>query len=257
MKILGIYTKNFSLYHDIVTTLRRRGLTYIGLSKPRDIPERIGIVLTSADESRFFKSKKFLSVDSYDSIDLAIDAALQKLTGKELYSMLYIGIDPGERPGLAIVGDNILIQKLQVESPEKVYGVVKRLLELYPSKECCIRVGHGSTLARNRIINSMISLEVPIEIVDETRTTSAQQSRRHNRDSDSAASIALVAGGRVQQKLPLDVTKGTIKNIQKRSRELTMGRYSISEELAIQVLKGSISLQEAIEKDLQKKKDQF
>ena len=61
-------------------------------------------------------------------------------------------------------------------------------------------------------------------------------------------------GGKVQSKLPLEPTKGEIRNIQERSRKLTSGQYSISEKTAIQVLNGQISLTEAIELEKSRKK---
>ncbi len=93
----------------------------------------------------------------------------------------------------------------------------------------------------------MIPLEVPIEIVDETKTTSSKQANRSEKDSEAAASIALLSGGKVQRHLPLKPTKGDIRNIQERSRKLTDGRFSISEKTALEVLKGDINLKAAVE----------
>ena len=56
----------------------------------------------------------------------------------------------------------------------------------------------------------------------------------------------------MQTTLPLKPTRGAIKNVQKHSRQLTEGRYTISEKTALQVLKGEISLLEAIEKEKSK-----
>jgi hypothetical protein len=95
----------------------------------------------------------------------------------------------------------------------------------------------------------LIPLQVPIEIVDETRTTPAQQKRRSVRDSEAAAAIALLSGGRVQSILPIETSRGAIKNIQRRSRQLSDGRFTISEEIALRVLKGEMSLLEALEKE--------
>jgi hypothetical protein len=95
----------------------------------------------------------------------------------------------------------------------------------------------------------LISLEIPIEIVDETKTTPSQQIKRMDRDSEAAAAIALLTGGKVQKKLPLEPTKGEIKNIQEKSRKLTNGEFSISKKIAIDVLKGNISLKKAIQKE--------
>jgi hypothetical protein len=249
MKTIGVYTKDFSLYHDIIKALKKRNAAYVSLASPEDPPRRIGVILTSQRELHRIPLNKKVPADAYESIDDAIDLAVQKLTGKELYSKIYIGIDPGERPGIAIVCDDILLQKTQVDAPEKVAGEVKRFLKVYPSKETCIRIGHGSTINRNRIINSLIPLEVPIEIVDETRTTPAQQKRRCIRNSEAAAAIALLSGGRVQSTLPIEASRGAIRNIQRWSRQLSEGRFTISEKTASRVLTGELSLLEAIEQE--------
>ena len=255
MKTFGVYTKDFSLYYDLLKVLKKLRLPYVVLSSPNNIPKRIGVVLTSHRELHDIKYQKTIAADVYDSVDHAVDLAVQMLIGKELYSKILIGIDPGDRPGIAIVGDDILLQKTQVESPEHVVIMVKRFLREYPAVETYIRIGHGSIITRNRIINSLIPLEVPIEIVDETRTTPSQQIRRSEKDSEAAAAIALLSGGKVKRNLPLKPTKGAVRNVQKRSRELTEGRFTISEETAVQVLNGKISLKEAVEKEKNKTKN--
>lgn len=248
-KTIGIYTKNFSLYHDLVKTMKRRNIPYVSLASVHHISNRIKVILTSHSEIHDIKSSKVIAADVYDSIDHAVDKALHALIGKEVYAKVFIGIDPGEKPGLAIVGDDILLQKTQVDSPEKVKTMVQRFLREYPSRERLIRIGHGSVIIRNRIINSLIPLEIPVEIVDESKTSSSQQTKRAKRDSEAAAAIALLSGGKVQRQLPLEPTRGDIRKIQEKSRQLTGGRFSISEQSALLVLKGELSLLEAIEKE--------
>ncbi len=250
MKTIGVFTKDFSLYYDLIKVLRKRKIPYVSLSSVDHIPSRIGVILTSNNELHDIKSQKVIAADAYDTVDHALDLALQMLIGKDLYSKVFIGIDPGDQPGVAIVGDDIILQKINVETPEKVVTVIKRILREYPALETLIRIGHGSVITRNRIINSLIILKIPIEIVDETKTTPSQQVRRHERDSEAAAAIALLTGGKVQKQLPLEPTKGEIRNIQERSRKLTDGKFSISEKTAIEVLKGKLSLKKAI--DLEK-----
>jgi hypothetical protein len=255
MKTIGVYTKDFSLYHDVLNALKKRKIPYVSLSSIDHIPSRIGVILTSHGELHDFKFSKLIAADIYDTIDHAIDLALQMLVGKELYSKIFIGIDPGEKPGLAVVGDDILLQKMCVETPEKVLDAVKRFIREYPAIETLIRIGHGSVITRNRIINSLIPLEVPMEIVDETKTTSSQQVKRAERDPEAAASIALMPGGKVQRRLPLEPTRGDIRRIQEQSRKYTVGRFSISEKTALRVLKGEISLKEAIDLEKNRKKN--
>lgn len=248
MKTIGVYTRNFSLYYDVLRVLRKRKIPYVSLSSFDDIPKKIGVIITSNNEIHDVKISKVIAADAYDNVDHAVDLALQMLIGKDLYSKVFIGIDPGEKPGIAIVGDDILLQKTSVKEPEDVVNIVKRFLKEYPAIQTIIRIGHGSIITRNRIINSLISLGVSIEIVDETQTTSLGRARVE-RDSEAAAAIALIHGGKVQKRLPLEPTKGEIRNIQERSRKLSNGKFSISKETALKVLQGKISLKEAIESE--------
>jgi len=254
MKTLGVYTKDFSLYYDLLKALRKRKIAYVSLSSIKNIPSKIGVIITSHSELHDLKSKNVIAADAYDSLDHAIDLAMQMLIGKDIYSNVYIGIDPGEKPGIAVVGDEILLHKSTVDNPEMVVKIVKRYLKEYPAVQTIIRVGHGSILNRNRIINNLIDLKVAIEIVDETKTSVSQRMPRYERDSEAAASIALLHGGLVQSKLPLEPTKGDIKNIQEKSRKLSNGKITISKETALKVLEGKISLNEAIEIDKNNKK---
>jgi len=249
MKTIGVYTKDFSLYHDLIKILRKRKIPYVSLNSINNIPSKIGVILTSNNEIHDIKSLKVIAADAYDTVNHAVDLAIQMLIGKDLYQNLYIGIDPGDHTGIAVVGDDQLLFKTHVETPRKVVDKIKRFLKEYPASQVIIRIGHGSILTRNRIINSLIPLRIPIEIVDETKTTPSQDVKRHLRDSEAAAAIALIHGGKVQKKLPLKPTKGDIKNIQEKSRKLTNGQFTISKEIAKKVLEGKISLKEAIESE--------
>jgi len=246
LKTIGIYTKDFSLYHDLINVLKKRKIPYVSLASIKNIPNKIGVVLTSNNEIHDIKLSKIIAADAYDTIDHAVDLAVQMLVGKELYSKLYIGVDPGEKPGVAVFGDGILLKKTNVKKPEDVQKIVKRFLKEFPANEVLIRIGNGSIIERNRIINSLIDLEISIEIVDENKTTS-HKTVRSERDSESAATIALISGGKIQTRLPLEPTKGEIKKIQEKSRKMTSGNFSISEKTARKVLNGELSLEEAVE----------
>lgn len=253
MKTLGVYTKDFTLYYDLLKILKKRKIVYVSLSSLNHIPIKIGVILTSNSELHDVKTSKVIAADAYDTIEHAVDLAMQMLIGKELYSKIYIGIDPGDYPGIAVVGDDILLSKTSVDSPEKVLSTVKRILKEYPAIQTIIRIGHGSMIIRNRIINSLIKLGLTIEIVDETKTTPGSEISRPERDSEAAAMIASMRGGRVQRRFELEPTRGEIINIQEKSRKLTNGRFSISKKTAIDVINGKISLKEAIEREKNRK----
>jgi len=249
MKTIGIFTKNFRLYHDLVSILKTKHIAYVSLNSLDHIPNRIGVILTSHHEIHDIKRKNVIAADAYSTIEESVDKAVHLLIGKALYHQVFIGIDPGEKPGIAIVGDNLLIHTKQVSAPDQVKKTIKAIITQYPSHEYLIRIGHGSSIIRNRIINSLIPLNIPIEIVDESKTSSSQQTQRVGRDVKAAASIALLSGGKVQRKLPLEPTRGELRKIQEESRKLTNGTHSISLDTARMVLQGEISLTQAIKKD--------
>jgi hypothetical protein len=256
MKKIGLYTNNFSLYHDLLEILKKRNISFISLSSIKNISNKIGVIITSHDEIHDIKIKNVIAADIYDNLDQVVDIAIQMLIGKDIYSRLIIGIDPGEKPGIALLGDDILLKKTYVESPEKILKFIKRIIKEYPSLSAKIRIGNGSIIHRNRIINNIINLNIPIEIVNEKKTTTNQSKGRYNKDEEAAATIALINGIKVQKKQPINITRGDIKRIQEKSRKITDGKFSISEKTAISVLKGNINLLDAIESDKHNKKTQ-
>jgi len=99
MKTIGIFTKNFRLYHDLVSLLKNKHLSYVSLSSVNHIPNQIGVILTSHHEIHDIKQKNVIAADAYNSVEVAVDKAIHLLIGKDLYHQVFIGIDPGEKPG--------------------------------------------------------------------------------------------------------------------------------------------------------------
>ena len=189
-----------------------------------------------------FNFQKLVLADR--DIELTIDIAERTLKGKERYNKLIVGIDPGKRPGVAVIGDGEILTTAQVSSPEKVKDVVRRALRSYPSDESIIRIGHGDTTHRNRIINSLSKFGVKIEISDETRTTRYSDTP----DINAAIDIALKSGVAAKRKYKIKPTEGELRDIQRRSRIESKGRVTISKEEAKMVAKGKLTLEEAIDR---------
>jgi hypothetical protein len=145
---------------------------------------------------------------------------------------------------VAVIGDDEILSTAQVSSPEKVEAVVGRVIKSYPSVETIVRIGHGDTTHRNRIINSLSKFDLKVEISDETKTTRISDSP----DIDAAIDIALKSGVVAKKKYKVEPTEGELRDIQRRSRIESKGRVTISKEEAEKVAKGKLSLKEAIDK---------
>lgn len=238
-KILGILTEDFRLYHDLVGALKARDVPFTSLSFSRRVPETVGAVLTSPAEALRIRFKNVVVVHDLDN---AIARALQLLKGKTEWRELWIGVDPGHEPGVAVLGDGDVLDTALAPSPEAVRDQVRSALRTFPAKSVRVRVGHGDPTNRNRILNSLADDGLRVEIVDEAGTTH----RTPQPDLDAAVDIARTPGVRVQPPFEVRPTPGEVREIQRRSRMQSGGRVTISSELANAVARGKMTLDEAI-----------
>ena len=160
---------------------------------------------------------------------------------KTKYNQIIIGIDPGKYPGIAFLGDGKVISVYQ-GSVYKVKDIIQQALKNIISENILIRIGHGARLLRTQIVNSLIELNIPIELVDETGTTPKNKS-----DIIAAINIAQIKGKQVGKQY-IEPSIGEIRVIQERSRKQSNGTLTIPRALAKKVAKGEITLEEAIDK---------
>lgn len=238
-KVLGILTEDFRLYHDLVAALKARDLPFVSLSFARRIPDSVGAVLTSSTEAGRIRSGHVVPVDDIDS---SIAKAIQILKGRSSWAELWIGIDPGREPGVAILGDGEVIDTRIAASPEAVAFHVRDAIRTFPAKKAQIRVGHGDPTNRNRILNALARTGVPVEIVDEAGTTR----RSPQPDVDAAIDIARTRGRRAEPPFEIRPTPGEVREIQRQSRLHSGGLVTISSELAGAVARGDLSLEDAV-----------
>jgi hypothetical protein len=255
LKIVAIITEDFSLYYDLVKELKKGSVSFVSLSFKDKIPANVGIVLTTEAEAPRIDFPDKISIPPEADLHAIINEAKRRMRGQEIYGKLVIGIDPGVRPGIAVIGGGNVIYTTQVGRPEDVEPVAREVISIYPAKEVVIRVGHGDPTNRNRVINSLGDLNVRIEIVDERSTTE----RTEFPDIKAAIHIALSSGQSVTPPLDIRPTNGELKNLQRQSRKLSRGQVTISTHLAEKVAKGLLSQEEAIRlqqgKPLDKKED--
>jgi len=175
-------------------------------------------------------------VDTEEEISINF---LRLLMSRREYGEVSIGIDPGGRIGVCIMGDSKKLWGGVVYSPEELIDLLKPLKSIVRSRLYVVRIGNGAPLCRDEIINVLVD-RFRIEVVDEEKLPKSES------DAESAHLIAITPGYRVREKMEHRVSKGEIAKIQEKSR-ITTGRVTISKELAEKVAKREISLKRAIE----------
>ncbi len=247
MKILAIATDNFEFYYEVVRELKQRDIPFVSLSPSDPIPPNVDVILTTEREAEAIDFQNVVPVD--DDLRKGVRKALSMIKGKSSYQSMIVGIDPGTRPGIALVGDGKILETLHAGSPEKVKEKVEEFIEGYDFQRMTIRIGHGDKTNRNRTINSLEGLAVRIEIVNEEGTTKLTELP----DIEAAKKIAFSEGKLAYGEYEVDATEGEMREMQRRSR-IKSGEITISKDLAKKVVEGDLKMKEAI--DEQKEKEE-
>lgn len=242
MKVVAVITEDFRFFYEAVRRLKEKGQPFISLSFSDPLPLNVELVLTTEAERRRLRGRKVIASD--DPV-WAVQAALVLLKGGS-FNRIVVGVDPGPRPGIAIMGDGMVLLADTLLSPEEVALAIKDFLSFVSTNELLLRVGHGDPTNRDRIINMLWDVTRNIEMVDETSTT------RNTGHTDAAVSIAQSRGELLPYRPRVAPTDGELRDIQRLSRIESGGAITINSKLARQVAVGTLTLAEAIERQKMK-----
>jgi hypothetical protein len=237
MKVVGIRIKDEKLYKRAAKKLEELNIPFINLNRMAEI-ESVKVLLTDNEMDNG------IFVD--ENLSKAVLDCARRYYDNVRYRHIIIGIDPGPKPGIAVFGDEKLLDTLRAASPEKATDFVKNILRIHEHDSCTIRIGNGAGVYRNRIINSLLPLrKCRIEIVDESGTS------RNSDDTDAAKMIAFIKGDQIREPVTEKADEGELREIQRESRD-AFG-FTISMELAREVAEGRLDLKRAIKMQRERK----
>lgn len=250
MKSLGLLTANFSVYYDLCQALRARGIPFVPISPGDPIPLQVGVVLTTPLEAPLLDHPM---VVPFTNVDDTIAEALRMLHAPGPFRTCVIGIDPGERPGVAVLADGRVLRLVHAHTPESVCEVVRHVVGTLPAERFIVRVGNGAPTFRDRILGTIAGVNAVIELVDESRSTPQDYGSPAERDTGAATHIALTPGMplALSDLRPACPTEGELRDIQRKSRILARD-LTITRALARNVALGRLTLEGAIERMRQK-----
>lgn len=238
--MIGLLTEDPRTYFGMLEVLREKGLKFVSLEPGEAVAANVGVVITTEAERHKVSFDKIVTDPDPDE---AVTKAIRLMNGERAIKNLVIGIDPGSRPGVAALGDGVVLSRSLAQSPEDVGKVVDDLVQGYPAVNVLIRIGNGDRTNRNRIFNRLWDDGHRLEIVDERNTTTRSQTP----DEDAAVEIAATPGYKPCKKQEISPCDGELRNIQRLSRLQSRGTLTVSKRLAEKVAIGEISLEQAIE----------
>ncbi|QLG61538.1 hypothetical protein [Halorarum salinum] len=240
--MIVVATEDFALYHAAVGELRDRGATFTTVEPGADLPERADVVVSAAEDGVSYEDDDVEHVTTTaDDVRSGVAAALGVLRGGD--DRLVLGVDPGERPGIAVLSGETVVAAYHVPVADAVEAIRG---EVAGEPDALVRIGDGARLEGARIVNDLE--DVSVELVDETGTTpslGAGATGKGMADVLAAVNIAGREGDRIETR-DLAPTPGEIQRVKNESRERSDGEVTIGESLARQVALGDLTLEEAL-----------
>ncbi|WP_411964250.1 hypothetical protein [Haloferax sp. YSMS24] len=238
--MIVVATADFELYHEAVAELRSRGVTFTTIEPGDPVPERARVLITAPDDDVQTDAAVSRVTATGDDARRAVDEALATLRGGG--GRMVVGVDPGTRPGIAILSGDTVVAAFHVPLADAV-DVIRQ--ETHDAIDPVVRIGDGARLQGAKLINDLD--EVPVELVDETGTTPYLGSgARGMGDVLAAVNIARMAGDPIESR-EIEPTDGELQRIKARSREQSDDSRTIDDELARRVAGGELSIDEALD----------
>ncbi|CCQ32903.1 hypothetical protein HLRTI_002484 [Halorhabdus tiamatea SARL4B] len=237
--MIVVATADFELYHGVVTELRDRGVTFTTIEPDESLPDRTEAVVVGPNDAVTVPDAVAVVEANPAEPRRAVEDLLAIMRGEA--GRIVVGVDPGEKPGIAVLAGEVVIGAFQVPA-DQVGEVVRR--EVEEATDPLVRIGDGARLIGSRIVDDLA--DVPVEVVDETGTTPyLGTGTRGMGDVLAAVNIARIEGERVDS-IDIEPTAGELQRIKERSREAGADNRAIDERLARRVAAGELTIEEAL-----------
>ncbi|ARS91240.1 hypothetical protein [Natrarchaeobaculum aegyptiacum] len=240
--MIVVATADFEVYHGVVNELRDRGTTFTTLEPDQPLPKRTTVVVTDAEHVDAFADAEptvTTIVAEPGESRSAVDRALTALRGDG--GRTTVGVDPGRRPGIAVLTGETVVAAFQVPLADAVERIQR---EVRDAADPVVRIGDGARLQGSTIVNDLEGVRV--ELVDETGTTPyLGTGARGMGDVLAAVNIARLEGKPIEAR-DVEPTAGELQVIKDRSREQSETNRTIDEELARRVAAGELTIEEAL-----------
>jgi hypothetical protein len=240
--VIVVATDDFEVYHEVVEELRGRGVEFTTVEPGAALPAGVDAVVTAAgDDLDLGDSDVEAPVVVAEPGDprRVVEEVLALLRGES--GQTIVGVDPGDRPGIAVLAGDTVVGAFQVPLAEAAQTVREVVAD---AVDPVVRIGDGARLQGARIVEDLD--DVRVELVDETGTTPyLGTGARGMGDVLAAVNIARLEGEVVENRV-IDPTKGEIEVIKRRSREQSARNRTIPEDLARAVARGDLTVEEAL-----------
>jgi hypothetical protein len=203
---IALATVSGKAYYKLVKELKGKGLPFLSLKPWDSIPLDAKVVITTNEERRWVTHPNVLIFERESDPVTVIDEAIRVVRGKSNYDKVVVGVDPGKTYGVAVLGDDAVLETINCSSLEETVNMIMDSLKRAPATVSIVKVGNGApayTKELLHLLDATITRDAIIEIVSEAGTshlTNETAHRRGLRDMMSAIEIARRKGQAISRK---------------------------------------------------------
>lgn len=195
-KEIALVTYSGKAYYQLTSALKRKKITFYSLTPKDVIPRHVKAVITTETESQYVTHPNTFIFSNEDP-DRFINTIIQRVQGKNEYSQVVIGVDPGHQFGLAILGDGTLLETKLISDIKEVVAAIQSFVLNFGVEQTIIKIGNGNPLLSielRRLLQTQLDAAINIEIVDEHGTTkNYRRYSSYNRTSKDIYSAIRIA----------------------------------------------------------------
>jgi hypothetical protein len=197
---IAVVTVSGKAYYLIVNELKTKNIPFISLTPNDPVPIEIKVVITTRKEQHLINHEKILVYEDDIEPKALINEALQIVQGKEYYERVFIGVDPGEVFGLAVLADGKVIETGNCFSVEETVNKIKDILKNLEKTQITslsVKVGDGVPAYKEkllRVLDNALLPNVMLESVGEAGTDRYLNETEHRRGLRDIVSAIRIAG---------------------------------------------------------------
>lgn len=269
------------VFYILARKLKEKRIIWSYLESVNALPFKNSLIVTDNEGMEKIKQSEnyqncaslysIIDYEVYPNFTSLILNVLRVLYDIHEFSTLLVAIDPGQKDiGMAYFLDSNLIYTETVHSKAKVISRINMSAASFAPTEIEVKVGKGSIRSLRdilRVLTDEDSLISPIHIflVDEfgsskqngiyiqnTKAFYPEYKKSITKDEQAA----IIIGYRIGKELTAsnleflfnkEAHSAELKHIQKLSRKISTGKLSLSRELANEVYRGNMTMEEAIQ----------
>lgn len=190
-------TLNGRAYYTITSILKTLRIPYESIEPGSKPPGGVKLVITTREEKPRIPHTSVAAIEELGQEPIVVKANLYRIL-HGASGPLVVGLDPGERIGVAIYLGGLELETFTATTPEGVVARLVRLLAALPCSSGVVRIGAGDLRMAEALARDLarrLGPAVMIELVDERGTSNTRPGGRGGeRDQHSARLIALRQG---------------------------------------------------------------